>query len=83
MKKGLDPKAFGLAAGIMWGAMMLIMTVLAIYTGYGAGLMTAISKLYPGYTVSFGGAIIGTVFGFIDAFVGCYIFAWLYNKLLK
>lgn len=77
----LNPKTFGLAGGIMWGVAMFIFTLIAMSTGYAAEMMEAISKIYPGYTVTGAGAIVGLIWGFLDAFIGLYIFAWLYNML--
>ena len=77
----LNPKTFGLAGGIMWGVAMLIMTLVSMSSGYAGEMMDAMTKLYPGYTVTGGGAIVGLIWGFLDAFIGLYIFAWLYNKL--
>jgi len=81
MKKGLDAKAFALAAGIFWSVCIFVMTFVVMFTDYGFGLMTAISKIYIGYNISVLGAFIGAAYGFADAFIACYIFAWLYNKL--
>jgi len=79
----LDAKKFGLAGGILWGLCMAVCTILAVYTGYSKQFLELMSTVYPGYTISPVGSIIGLIYGFIDAFVGLFIFAWLYNKLLK
>jgi len=36
-----------------------------------------------GYSATIVGILIGAVWGFIDAFIGGVVLAWLYNKLLK
>ena len=79
----LDAKRFGLAAGIIWGSAMFIMTLIAYFTGLWWQFMEMITYLYPGYKVTLFGSVIGLIWGFVDAFVGFYIFAWLYNKLGK
>ena len=79
----LDVKALGLSFGIMWGAAMLIMGLLARQFGYGAGFVRAIGTLYIGYSASIKGSLIGTAYGFVDAGIGGVIIAWLYNKLSK
>jgi hypothetical protein len=76
---GLNPKAFALAAGILWGVACLIMGLAASY-GYGTGFEKLFSTIYIGYSTTLGGSIIGGIWGFVDAFIGGYIFAWLYNK---
>jgi len=80
---GLNVKNFALAGGILWGAAMFVMTLIALSTNYGIEILSLISTVYIGYTVSFMGAIIGAIWGFLDAFIGLYIFAWLYNWLGK
>ena len=77
----LNAKNFGLAGGIIWGAGMLITTLISQATGWAAGFLNIMATVYPGYTISGVGSIVGFVYGFIDAFIGLYIFAWLYNWL--
>jgi len=77
----LHTRKFALAGGILWGAMMFLCTLLAIYTGYSTAFLELMRSIYPGYTICPMGLITGTLYGFFDAFVGLYIFAWLYNKL--
>ncbi len=79
----LNAKNFGLAGGILWGAVMLVFTLISLWTGYSAGFMSLWTSLYPGYSISLVGALVGLVYGFIDAFVGLYLFALLYNWLEK
>ena len=79
----LNSKNFGLAGGIIFGAGMLITAWIGLWSGYLADLALALTKLYPGNAVSFGGSFVGAAFGFVYALVGFYIFAWLYNKLGK
>lgn len=79
----LNTKNFALAGGILWAICMLVLTLLSLYTGYAAEFMRLFSGVYPGYDISVSGSLIGAAYGFIDAFVGLYIFAWLYNKLNK
>ena len=81
-KQKLDVKAFGLSAGIIWGAAVFL-TGLAAMQGYAVEFMNLIASVYPGYTATFGGSVIGGIIGFVDMGVGGVIFAWLYNKLAK
>ena len=79
----LDVKAFGLTGGILWSIIMFILTWLGIL-GYGSVNAASIAKAYYiGYSVSPIGSIIGAVYGFFDAGIGCILFALLYNKLAK
>lgn len=81
----LDPKAFGLACGIIWGAMMALMTVLNLLlgSGYALDMLLVFAGIYPGYSITWLGAVLGAIYGFIDGFVGGWLFAWLYNRLNK
>ena len=77
----LNVKAFALAGGILWGASMFILTWLGIW-GYGSAEAAEIARsYYLGYAVTPIGSLIGAVYGFFDAGIGCAIFVLLYNKL--
>ncbi len=75
----LSPLAFGLSLGIIWGVSVLMMGLLAHYFAYGTEFVGAMGVVYIGYESSIVGSIIGGLFGFIDAFVGGALIAWLYN----
>ena len=75
----LSPLALGLAMGILWGVAVLIMGLLATYYSYGTPFVTSVGVLYVGYEPTIAGAIIGGLIGFVDAFIGGVILAWLYN----
>ena len=77
----LDARSFGLAGGILWGLSMALITVMAMNLGWGSVFVNLLANVYPGYTVSYFGALVGAVWGFADAFIGLYIFAYLYNWL--
>ena len=75
----LNKKALGLAAGILWGLSLLLMTAWAVMAE-GGNTLQVLSRFYVGYSVSWTGALIGLVYGFLDGFVGGWLLAWLYNK---
>lgn len=79
----LDPRACGLAFGILWAGCILLMGLAALAGSWAQPFVGLFSKLYVGYSASVAGILIGTVWGFLDAFIGGWVFAWLYNKLLK
>lgn len=79
----MKPKILGLTGGILWGLCMFLMTNLAVGTGYGKELLNVFASIYPGYTITILGSLVGLVYGFIDAFIALYIFAWLYNLIEK
>lgn len=79
----LNVKAFGLAGGILWSASLFVLTWLGVL-GYGSQNAAEIAKsYYIGYSVSPIGSVIGAVYGFFDAGIGCVLFALLYNKFIK
>ena len=79
----LNVKALALTLGIVWGASVFIMAMVAKYTGYGIGFVSAISTVYIGEGASMLGAVIGAVWGFFDAAIGGLIIGLVYNKLAK
>ena len=79
----LNLKAFALAGGILWGASLFVLTWMQIL-GYGSiEAASMVKSYYLGYSVSPLGSVIGAVYGFFDAGIGCAIFALIYNKLAK
>ena len=79
----LNVKALSLTAGILWGIAIFLLTIWFICFGYGGNTLSLLGKVYLGYSVSWGGAFIGLIWGFVNAYVGGLIFAWLYNKFVK
>lgn len=75
----ISPLAFGLSLGVVWGGAVLIMGLLSHFFAYGTAFVTAMGVMYIGYEPSILGGLIGGLMGFIDAFVGGALIAWLYN----
>lgn len=74
----LHPMAMGVAFGVLWSVGILFLSLLATQ-GIADAWVNLIGNAYLGYHLSFGGVIIGMIWGFVDAFIGGYLFAWLYN----
>ncbi|MDE1921628.1 MAG: bacteriophage holin [Candidatus Omnitrophica bacterium] len=83
MNGKLDIKAFGLAGGILWSAGVFIMGISAMTCGYCAKFVAALGTFYIGYSATIPGSIFGAAWAFLDAGIGCAVFAWLYNRLAK
>ncbi|MBA2656705.1 MAG: bacteriophage holin [Tatlockia sp.] len=79
----LNPLALGLSLGIFWGFSVLILGLIAHFIDYGTAIVNSMGVLYVGYGPSLIGSILGGLMGFIDAFIGGYILAWLYNIFAK
>ncbi|MBZ0157370.1 MAG: bacteriophage holin [Alphaproteobacteria bacterium] len=80
----LNPLALGASLGSIWGATLFLTTLLSSFTGYGRlFLETMAVSLYPGYTISPLGSVIGMLYGFADLFIVGSVTGWLYNKLAR
>lgn len=75
----LHPFALGMSLGVIWSLSTFIMALFVMGFEYGQGFVSGMSNLYIGYEASLLGAFIGMIWGFIDAFVGGFLIAWLYN----
>jgi len=76
----LNVVAFAKAFAILLALYMLVLGLIATYTGLGTPLVDAIGSAYVGYAKSLEGSIIGGIWGAIDGFVLGYVSAWLYNR---
>jgi len=77
-------KAFRLAVslGIVWGGAMLLTGIVASYTTwYAHAMVDVFASIYPGFGTSWGGALLGLLWGFLDAFVGTFVVVIVYNAL--
>jgi hypothetical protein len=76
----LSVKALALSSGIFWGLCLFLCTLLAVYNGYLYEVAHFFEGIYPYYTITFMGSVIGLVWGFVDGFIVGLIFGWLYNR---
>lgn len=82
----LSIKAFALAAGILWGSALLVVTCAnLVFPGYAENFLAVVASVYPGYHYGSGisGIIIAALYGFVDAGIAGAVFAWLYNLISK
>lgn len=81
----LNVKALTLAAGLLWGG--IILTVGAcnlVWPTYGVAFLELTSSIYPGYSPGDAASVaVGSVYGFVDGCIGGLIFAWLYNLFAR
>jgi hypothetical protein len=77
----LNIKAFALTCGILWSLTMFLMTAFLVARNASGSCLGNFSVIYFGYSVSWIGAVIGAIWGFVDGLIGGAIFAWLYNRL--
>lgn len=80
----LSPHKVGLTFGFVWAIFLAFLTILALlFPPYGKEFITAVASVYPGYTISGGGVIVGFIYGFIDWYIGGVILVWVYNYVNK
>jgi len=77
----LNIKAFALTCGLIWGFALFFMAWWLILLEGNNPEPCLLNRVYPGYTMTPIGSVIGMVWGFIDAGIGGAIFVWLYNLL--
>ena len=75
----LNPRAFALSAGIIWGLSVFIATIWLLIIGSAGSTLALLHKFYLGYSISVLGAFIGLIWGFIDGLIIGFAFAWIYN----
>ena len=78
----LDAVSFGLASAIVSGITMILLGILGnigIYTG----AFEMMKEWHMFFSLSFGGILLGTIEAFIIGFIFAYLFARMYNALVK
>ena len=77
----LNVKAFALAASLMWGISLFLLTWWVIIFEGASGTKTVLGIVYRGYSISPVGSLVGLAWGLVDGLIGGAIFAWLYNLI--
>lgn len=80
----LDGKALGAAIGLLFGLIIFAATNFLIYKGgdeIGPNL-ALLGQFFIGYEVSFGGSLIGFVYGLMSGFVVGWLIATIRNLIL-
>lgn len=78
----LNALKLALSAAIVSALSMALLPIYGIYFGKGLRAVSILGGVFPGYLVSWQGAGLGLVYGFVTCFVYMGIFAWVYNGLL-
>jgi hypothetical protein len=80
----IKPLALGISLGIVWGVVLFFTTWISYYTGYAKMFLEVLAvSIYPGYTISPTGSIIGLIYGFADLFIMGGITGWIYNRIAR
>ncbi len=77
-------KGLAIAGAVLWGAYLFLLALLA---GWGIKFMWVSKELvellgiiYPGYVISFWGAVLGLLYGLVCGAVCGGLVAWIHNK---
>jgi hypothetical protein len=76
----LNPKAWSLSLGIVWGLVIFLLTNISLLRGGAGEHLGRLSVVYIGYSFSFVGSLVGFVWGFVSMFIIGWVLASLYNK---
>jgi hypothetical protein len=71
--------ALGVAGGIVFGLLILLLTLLHVVSGPEDAFIGLLSAYFYGYSVSFSGALIGGFWGFVTGFVAAWFGAFVRN----
>ena len=75
----LNLKALALSCGILWALCLFLVTLISLGTGYADAFLKVVASVYPGYSVSALGLILGLIYAFVDGAIAALIFGWVYN----
>jgi hypothetical protein len=79
----LNVRASALSLGIIWGLLIFLFTWWLYFRQISVGQPTLVGKIYPYFTISPLGSLLGLIYGFVDGLLVGGAFAWLYNHLQK
>lgn len=75
----IDVHALGLAGGTVWGLAVVFLELTA-RTDYAERWRLLLEDIYPGYDRTPGDLLGGPLVGFVDGYLACVVFGWLYNS---
>ena len=79
----LRKRALGISFGLVWGLTVMLGTWWLLIRDAPGGIVSKLSAFYFGYSYSWGGAVIGSLWGFVDGFIVGFLIAWIYNQANK
>ena len=80
----LNARAWGIAVGLLLGGGLFLATnILVLKGGRNVGQhLQLLSQYFPGYSVSFLGSLIGFVYAFVGGYIIGRAIGYLYNRLV-
>lgn len=79
----INIKALALSTGILGGLAVFLLTVWFLIMGYSGDLLAKLGSVYLGYSISWLGAFVGLIYGFVDGLIGGALLGFFYNKFAK
>jgi len=76
-------KTTAITIGLFWAVCLFIITLISYKIGYGKEFLKSIVSIYPGFSITIKGAFIGLIWGFLDGFIGTYLFVWVWKFIDK
>ena len=73
------PGRFAFAFGLLWAIGWLLVGWAGWKWGYGVPLINVMGSVYYGYAPTLLGGVYGAIWGFIDAFIFCFLAILVYN----
>ena len=77
----IHTKALALSSGIVCGVIVCVKTLAGLYFGYGMECLRIFESIYPGYSISVVGSIIGLIYGFLNGALVIGLISWIYNRI--
>lgn len=79
MADGIDAEALAMSGGLTWSLGVLVLGLGSMAVPSWQVAVDWLGQFYIGYTSTVVGSLSGAVIGFLDVFIGLYVFASLYN----
>lgn len=79
----LSSCALGIALGLTLGVGMFLLAICNIHGEVGNQLLDLLSAVYPGFTNTFKGAVVGLLWGSFNGFIHGFIIALIYNFIIR
>ena len=83
MSHKLDVNGLGVSVATTWGFTIVVVGLIAHFTGVGASFMQSVDSLYPGQGTGPRGILIALIFGILQGYVTGALIAFIYNAYLK
>ena len=78
----LNEKAFAIAAGSVWGIVVFLVTNISMIRHGQGQTLSKLVQIYPGYSFSFVGSIVGLIWGFVSMALLGWLFVRMYNMVV-